>query len=185
MLGILQEPAVLWTIRIFLAIVFATAALPKLMHRDEFYGVLRNFRLLPQITTRPIALALPIVELAVAVGLLIPAIAAQASVIAAVLFAVFGVAISINILRGRSHIDCGCMRNGMRQELNWLLVGRNLVLTVLALGSAFGHARPFMGVSELMVSVLAGGFFALFYIVISMMGGLFAHIPQFSSRQGR
>ena len=183
--GILQEPAVYWTIRIFLAIVFVTAALPKLMHRDEFHGVLRNFRLLPEGITGPVALALPIVELAVAVMLLVPSFAPQAAMIAGALFAVFGVAIAINILRGRSHIDCGCMRNGMRQELSWLLVGRNLVLMLMAASTASGQTGPLAGASELLVSALAGSLFALLYIMIPMMSGLFARSPQTSSRQGR
>lgn len=181
----LQEAAVSGTVRVFLALVFVTAAVPKLRHRDEFFGVLRNFRLLPGLALAPVALLLPLAELAVAAGLLIPATVPVAAGAAALLFAVFGAAIAINILRGRSHIDCGCMRNGMRQELSWWLVARNLVLVLLAAGLAISLPPAGMDFPEILVALVAGSLFTLIYLMISMLGGLVARSPHLSSRQGR
>ena len=50
---ILHEPLVVWTLRSFLAALFLTAALSKLTAIDEFHGVVRNFRLLPDGLARP------------------------------------------------------------------------------------------------------------------------------------
>lgn len=99
---LVANPAALLAIRVFLALIFATAALSKLGHAEEFYGVVRNFRILPDRLSRVTALALPVVELAVAAGLLIAATAVPAALAAAALLAVFGAALAINVLRGRT-----------------------------------------------------------------------------------
>jgi hypothetical protein len=40
---------------------------------------------------------------------------------------------TINLLRGRASIDCGCFRSAHRQTLSWWLVGRNAVLSIFVL----------------------------------------------------
>ena len=60
---VLQEPLIHWALRSFLAALFATAALSKLTGMEEFHGVVRNFRLLPDMASRAVAMVLP-VELA-------------------------------------------------------------------------------------------------------------------------
>jgi len=55
-------------------------------------------------------------------------------VVAAALFALYALAMSVNLLRGRSDVDCGCGGPyAARQTISWSLVIRNLVLTVVAL----------------------------------------------------
>ncbi|MEF9603853.1 methylamine utilization protein MauE, partial [Paracoccus sp. PXZ] len=75
---------------------------------------------------------------AVAAGLVMTPLAAPAAITAAGLLLVFAAALAINVLRGRTQIDCGCFRNGLKQPVSWLLVLRNLVLTGLALAVAAG-----------------------------------------------
>ncbi|QRZ16242.1 methylamine utilization protein MauE (plasmid) [Paracoccus methylovorus] len=186
MTALLQEPLILWTMRSFLAALFATAAISKLTGIEEFYGVVRNFRLLPDGLSRAVAMVLPVVELAVAVALLVPALALPAAVAAAVLMAVFGLAIAINVLRGRTQIDCGCFRNGMKQRISWLIVGRNAVLTGLALALVALHpgARP-AGVVELTTGLIAGAVLMLLYLGASLLGGLTARQNATSTAKGR
>ncbi|WP_353143403.1 MauE/DoxX family redox-associated membrane protein [Paracoccus sp. (in: a-proteobacteria)] len=186
MTALLQEPLILWTLRSFLAALFATAAISKLTGIEEFYGVVRNFRLLPDGLSRAVAMVLPVVELAVAVALLVPALALPAAVAAAVLMAVFGLAIAINVLRGRTQIDCGCFRNGMKQRISWLIVGRNAVLTGLALALVALHpgARP-AGVVELTTGLIAGAVLMLLYLGASLLGGLTATQNATSTAKGR
>jgi hypothetical protein len=45
---LLGEPVVTVFLRSFLILLFVAAALPKLRHGDEFFGVVRNFRLMPE-----------------------------------------------------------------------------------------------------------------------------------------
>ena len=47
-------------LQFLLALVFAGAAVSKLQNADEFHGVVRNFRLLPQAVDGAFAAALPV-----------------------------------------------------------------------------------------------------------------------------
>lgn len=170
---LISNPALLLAIRVFLALMFATAALSKLGHAEEFYGVVRNFRILPDGLSRVTALVLPVVELAVAVGLLIGATAVPAAIAAAALLAVFGVAIAINVVRGRTQIDCGCFRNGLKQQIGWALVARNALMTASALvvaGLLPAAAAP--ALPEALVGMLAGLVAMMLYLSASVLGGL-------------
>jgi hypothetical protein len=55
---------------------------------------------------------------------------------ASALLALFAVAMGINLLRGRTHIDCGCFDSTLKQPLRWSLVLRNAVLVLLLLVAA-------------------------------------------------
>lgn len=172
-MSLLSEPLVTTFLRSFLILLFAGAAISKLRHAEEFFGVVRNFRLIPERLARPVATLLPLAELAVAAGLAVPAVAPFAAGTAGVLLAIFGVAIAINVLRGRTAIDCGCFRNGMKQPLSWLLVARNAVLAAAAAGLAF--ALPIARAPEpieLAIGGAAAGLAMLLYVSASFLGGL-------------
>src|SRR3990170_4114641 len=49
------------------------------------------------------------------------------------LLAAYALAIAINLLRGRTRIDCGCLGFGRHDRIAWTMVARNLVLIALAL----------------------------------------------------
>lgn len=172
-MSILAEPVLAIFVRSFLILLFAGAALSKLRHGEEFFGVVRNFRMTPEWLARPVAAALPWLELATAAGLAIPASAPVAAAFAGGLLILFGVAIGVNVARGRTAIDCGCFRNGMKQPLSWLLVGRNAVFAA----AAFALAWSLPGASAptpvaLAVGVLASGLAMLLYFSVSFLGGL-------------
>jgi hypothetical protein len=128
------DPALALTVALLLAGVLATAAVSKLGAPGAFVGVVRNYRLLPEPLVEPLALALPIVELVLALGLLVPATRSEAATAAVALLLLFAAAMAINLWRGRSDIDCGCFVGLVRQRINWVLVHRNLAL---AAGGAF------------------------------------------------
>lgn len=54
---------------------------------------------------------------------------------AAAIFLTFVLAISINLLRGRNEVSCGCF-GGRSDNISWHLVARNLALASLAWLSA-------------------------------------------------
>lgn len=172
-LPLLGEPVVTVFLRSFLILLFVAAALPKLRHADEFFGVVRNFRLMPEVMARPFAAALPVVELALAACLAVPATAALAAAGIGGLLVLFGLAIAVNVARGRTAIDCGCFRNGMRQPLGWLLVGRNAGLALAAFGLAWIlPAAPAAGPFDLAIGFAAAGLALLLGYGASLLNGL-------------
>ncbi len=129
---IVSDPMIDLCLRFVLALVFAGAAMSKLQNTDEFHGVVRNFRLLPRSIDGAFAFVLPWIELALAVSLITGLGLAAGSTAAGALLVIFAIAIAINIVRGRTEIDCGCFRHGLRQHLNWALVSRNAGLAAAA-----------------------------------------------------
>ena len=168
-----QEPVVEVFARVFLAFLFGGAALSKLRHGEEFFGVVRNFRILPGWLARPSAVALPWIELAVAIGLIVEVAASYAAAAAGGLLIVFGLAIGINVLRGRRAIDCGCFRNGLKQPLSWVLVGRNLVLAGMAFAVAYSlPTSRGADVAELSIGAAAASLAMLLYFSASLLTAL-------------
>ncbi len=145
-MGWLSDPALQWTLALLLAGMWATAAWGKLAHRDAFRGMLHNYRMLPEAVEAPVATALPVLELLVALSLLLPPLRAAAAVASALLLLLFATAMAINILRGRTEIDCGCFVGATRQRIGWSLVVRNLLLALAALVLILpGGDRPLSG----------------------------------------
>jgi uncharacterized membrane protein YphA (DoxX/SURF4 family) len=160
-------------LQFLLALVFGGAAISKLQNTDEFHGVVRNFRLVPEPLDGVIAFALPWVELAIAASLLTGIATHVSGAAAGALLIVFAVAIAINIFRGRTEIDCGCFRQGMRQRLSWALVTRNLVLGA---GAFWLAAQPAWsgpaGAFDVIIAALAAMGTLLIYLCANELVGL-------------
>jgi hypothetical protein len=121
------------SLALLVAMVFAVAAITKLMAWGELPGVVQNFRVLPSALVLPVTLVLPPLEIAIAAGILVTGTRPFAAAAAAILFAVFAAALTINFYRGRRQIDCGCFRSSLKQPISAAVILRNLILVVCAL----------------------------------------------------
>jgi hypothetical protein len=158
------------------ALIFAVAGIDKLRHRDLLPGVIANYRLLPDALVAPAAALFPGVELLVAAGLLL-GVAPVAPTAAIALLLIFAGAMAINIGRGRRHIDCGCGHAGLRQQLGWSQVARNLVLAT-ALLPALAAGRADLGTADTAMAMAAGVAFWLLLLMFSAVGALAASAPK-------
>ncbi len=167
----LFDPAIVLAAQVFLACVFLGAAVGKLRAWTQFQGVVQNYRLLPAPFALAVAYGLPPLELAVGAALLVPLaapVAAGAGAAgAALLLLVFAGAMAINIMRGRTDIDCGCFQSAFKQRLSWWLVGRNLIMAAVALDIAYaaagGAANRVTGVLDTAGALVSGlALFALY-----------------------
>jgi hypothetical protein len=133
------DPLLQWVVALGLALVFGSAAWHKRSAPAHFRAQVAAYRVLPPVLLRPAAGALPWIELATALGLLIVPLRPAAGVAAATLLLTYGAAMLINLLRGRTDIDCGC--GGQAQPLSRTLVVRNLILAAGA-GTLILPATP-------------------------------------------
>ncbi len=157
------DPVVAMALRAGAALLFAAAAAHKLRDLPAFRAALAGYRLLPATALAPAAWAFVGVELAVAVGCLVPALAPRACVAAAGLLALYALAIAVNLARGRRGIDCGCGGPGGRRPLGIGLVLRNLALAALLLGAALPSGpRPLVWLDAVTATTLLGAI-ALLY----------------------
>ncbi len=121
------------SLALLIALVFAGAAIAKLTAWSELPGVVHNFHVLPRALVLPVSLVLPLLEAAIAPGILIEETRSVAALAAAVLFTVFGAALAMNYFRGRRHIDCGCFRSDLKQPISIAVIVRNCFLAICAL----------------------------------------------------
>lgn len=171
------DPALGLVVALVLGTVFAAAAVTKLRALGAFAGLVDNYRLLPASLVMPVAIALPVLELLAAAGLVVPAARPAAAGMLVALLLLFAAAMAINLLRGRSDIDCGCFVSLLKQRISWALVIRNLLLagagTILVVGTAPAQARPLTALDLATVAAGAGSLLLL-YAAIGRLYGLAA-----------
>jgi len=159
---------------VFLALVLIAAAIPKFKKADEFVGIIANYRLLPDVLVTPFAKVLPIMEVVCAVGLLVPMLRAGAGWMAAGLFILFALALGINIGRGRTHIDCGCVRRPTsRSRIGMFHVLRALALAGIALYVAVVPLNiASVSIASGALGLAAAGMLVLMYMSADLLIGL-------------
>ncbi len=171
---IIYDPVTAMLASLFLGLVLVTAALPKIRHADEFQGVVANYRLLPTFLVMPFARLLPWIELACAVALLVPAWRETAAWVAAGLFMMFALGLAINVGRGRTHIDCGCVR----RPTSMSRIGMFHVLRALALAGIALYAAVVpvdvasIAVESWLIGIASAALLTLIYLAADMMVGL-------------
>jgi uncharacterized protein YbaP (TraB family)/uncharacterized membrane protein YphA (DoxX/SURF4 family) len=119
-------------LRVVLGVVFIAAALPKLADPIGFAKAVANYRMLPELPERLLALLLPPVELLVGVCLILGVLDAGASLLALLMMLMFIVGVGAAVARGLD-ISCGCFdtEGGTRVGVKKLL--ENILLAAMAL----------------------------------------------------
>jgi hypothetical protein len=111
-----------------LAAIFVQAVVHKIRAWPRFEASLAAYDLLPGSMISFAAGILVVWEL-VTIAVLVVWTEVGLS-LAAILLAIYALAMAINVVRGRTHIDCGC--GDEPTPVSWVLVGRNVVLIVFA-----------------------------------------------------
>jgi len=146
------DPAIDLALRASLALLFAAAASHKARDPRRFRATVAEYRLLPVALVTPAAAVLLGCEIGVAATLVAPGSRATGLLGAAVLLALYGGAIAINLARGRRDLDCGCAGPAVRRPISGWLLARNAVLALVALlGLAPAAVRPLVWVDALTI----------------------------------
>lgn len=138
------------------ALILFSAAWHKFAEPSAFLAALAGYRMLPGGLLPIMSRAVPVLETVLGAGLLIPATRNAALAGAALLLGLYATAIGVNLLRGRSYIDCGC--GGAAQPVSWGLVARNGVIAAAALavsGPTTARSLDWLDAVTLLLGVLA------------------------------
>ena len=122
--------ALVWGVRLLLAVVFGIAGIAKLLDYDGSRKSLLNFGL-PDFFAQPLGLLLPLAELVCAMALLLDRFAAWGASGIAVLLVAFIAGISVVMAQGRRP-DCHCFGQLHSSPVSPKTLVRNLVLLALA-----------------------------------------------------
>ncbi|MFI4879551.1 MAG: MauE/DoxX family redox-associated membrane protein [Steroidobacterales bacterium] len=151
------------------ALLFASAALHKLVDLPRFAAVVDAYALLPG--SARLAWAVPLSELGAGVGMLSGLTRPWAGVLGAVLLVAYALAIGVNLHRGRTDLACGCGGPNERRAIAPWMVWRNLALALLVSGTLLKWSpRPMLSVDAL--TVAAGvATVALLYVSLDRLLG--------------
>lgn len=172
MLAYALDPVVGETLRGCFALLFAISSAHKLRATDDFAEIIAAYRVLPSGLAHPLSTLLPILEISIAAGLLIPEAYQLAALAGALLLSVYAAAIGINLLRGRTELNCGCLGPGGHKAISGGLVARNLIVSILLYAPALMHISS-RRLGWVDVSTVAGGIcaVALLYAAASTVVG--------------
>jgi hypothetical protein len=120
------DPVIDITIRGAFALLFALSSMEKLHDRETFQYQLGEYQLVPARFIPVAGLTIILVEVATAIALLIQD-SFYGVMMGGALLAVYASAILVNLLRGRTWMDCGCLGSD-GEGLSYWLVTRNLVM---------------------------------------------------------
>jgi putative oxidoreductase len=118
-------------LRVVLASVFVAAAVPKLIDPSEFALAIQNYRIAPEALVGHLAMFVPVFELVVALGLLLPRYQRGAALLATVMLLGFAAAMAQARWRGID-LSCGCFGAALEGKVSWLTVARTFGFGVLA-----------------------------------------------------
>lgn len=127
-------------VRLILSLVFGVAGITKLTDQKGTREAVINFGA-PKAAAPSIAVVLPLIEFAIAIGLLFSATAWLSAMAAVLVLGIFVVAITINLAQGKTH-ECHCFGQIYSRPLGWSTLVRN-VLFALAAGVVIGNGPGF------------------------------------------
>ena len=157
-------------VRLILSFVFGVAGITKLTDQKGTREAVINFGA-PKAAAPSIAVVLPLLELAIAIGLLFSATAWLSALAALFVLGIFVVAISINLAQGKSH-ECHCFGQIYSRPLGWSTLVRN-VLFALAAGIVIWTGPAFQPPLVAAISQAVAGF-NTWLLVILIVGVLAA-----------
>lgn len=129
-----------WSIRLILAGVFLFAAYGKLLEPGTFAESIENYRIVPEGWAVWMALYLPPLEVAAALGLLTPWLRRGSALVCAAMLGVFAIAMASAKLRGID-LDCGCFGAETQATVGAQTIARNVVLGLGALWVALTASK--------------------------------------------
>ena len=158
------DPVFQYLISMSASLLFLLAGVHKLSNLIEFQGIIDNYRILPVKLTRIAVLLISFSEIALGIGWLISQ-SVLIPLLSATLLCVYTFSIIVNLVRGRTYIDCGCsfskfdglLDRTTTANLSFGLVKRNFVLIVLMLLTIIPpHSRMLSALDffNLLISVL-------------------------------
>jgi len=161
------DPAISLTLRGSFALLFALAGIEKYHDRAIFQFQLEQYQLIPKTLIPMAASAIIFAEITTAIALLFfnpdPGV-----ILGSLLLLAYAIAILINLIRGRTWMDCGCMGSGGEGLSYWLVI-RNLAMfaaLLIVLLPTTGRAIVWLDYVSLLFAIAS---FSLAYVIINSL----------------
>lgn len=154
------------------AILFASAAWHKWRDLRRFDEVFSAYALLPRVPGLRLSWTVPLLETAVALGLLSNISRAYAGGVGVVLLLSYAGAMALNLARGRRDIACGCGGPDERRPIAAWMVWRNLLLALLLSGALWHWSRRALLLTDWGTVVFGIAAAVVVYVCVDRLGQL-------------
>jgi hypothetical protein len=155
----------------------------KLSDFAMFKAIFADYGIVPRALIAPVSLVLALAEIAIVAGLTVPLTRQAAAIAAGLLLAAYGIAIAINLRRGRYTIECGC--GGSGQGLSWFLVARNAGLIAMAAIAAAAPQTRELSLTDALVLGLSVITVWLLLVAVEQTGANDAHRQFLRNSRGK
>ncbi|HEV7447809.1 MAG TPA: MauE/DoxX family redox-associated membrane protein [Steroidobacteraceae bacterium] len=125
------DPAIAALVVACTALLFAAAAIHKLRDLRRFDEIFAAYGLLPLAARLRLSRAVPLLEAFVAVGLVLDVSRNAAARVGIVLLFAYAGAITVNLVRGRRELACGCGGPDDRRPIAPWMVWRNILFAIV------------------------------------------------------
>jgi hypothetical protein len=168
--GSMIDPAVGALLAGAFALLFASAALHKLLDLERFAAAFRGYQVVPPGLGTG-SLLVPLFELAIAAALLVTRSRSVAAAAGAALLLMYAAAIAINLGRGRRDLDCGCGGPRERRPIGAWMVWRNIVLAALLGALLRPSAQRPLGAADALTIGAGTAVAAILYTCVEVLLG--------------
>ena len=139
----------------------------KVRNLASFRYTLALYELVPESWVGGLAVVVVSAELYIALRMLF---SPRIHYAAAAVLTAYAFAIALNVVRGRTDLDCGCMGPAARTPLTWWLVARNVVLVALVFSLSIPVTpRPLVWLDVVMVFGATAAMFGAWVAVERML----------------
>jgi hypothetical protein len=135
------------------ALLLASAAIQKFRDLARFADIVAAYRVLPTALGRPMARLIPCLEAAIALALMWEPIRNSAVIAAMILLITYAAGLSVNLLRGRHNLDCGCGSARDRRPIAAWMVWRNVLLAAVLGIAALPWSARSLNLTDLLTIV--------------------------------
>ncbi len=118
--------------RYVVASILLLAAIGKLLDLPGYYNVMEGYRLFPTWSLWPIVIAMPLIELLIALMLFANKRVQQAAWGSVILHAAFAIVLVIELIRGIDLQNCGCFGVFLSRPLSWATPLEDVFMIVLS-----------------------------------------------------
>ncbi|MFJ8516171.1 MauE/DoxX family redox-associated membrane protein [Lysinibacillus xylanilyticus] len=118
-------------IRNIFALIFLTSSISKIKNYEDHVFSIIEYKIIPTKYVRKYAVIDITLEILLGLAFLIGMYIKYAFVGSTLILAIYTIVISINVIKGRTDIDCGCGGIVGAHKLSWMLVYRNLILIIV------------------------------------------------------
>ena len=167
--GYMIDPAVGALLAGAFALLFASAAFHKLLDPGHFAAAFRAYEVVPS-SLGAVAPLVPLLELAVAAGVLTARSRSAGAAVGAALLLAYATAIAINLHRGRD-LDCGCGGPRERRPIGAWMVWRNVLLAALLAALRLPWTQRPLGAADALTIGAGTAVAALLYLCVEALFG--------------